>query len=65
MDAAGHCQVIIATHSPLVMAYPNARLLGLTPAGLEAIKLEETQHFRLLREFCLDPELLVAAVMTD
>src|SRR4029077_7561223 len=34
MDRSGHCQVIMATHSPLLMAYPGARLLGLTKHAL-------------------------------
>jgi predicted ATPase len=49
-------QVIMATHSPLLMAYPGAQLLRLTRDGLEPIRLIETDHFRLLREFCEDPE---------
>ncbi|MGO4706364.1 AAA family ATPase [Microvirga sp. 2MCAF38] len=65
MDDSGLCQVIMATHSPILMAYPGARLLSLTKYGLEPIKLEETQHFRLLREFCLDPELFIEAMMGD
>jgi predicted ATPase len=65
MDEAGFSQVIRATHSPMLMAYPGARLLGLTKYGLEPIKLEETQHFRLLREFCLDPELFIHMMLGD
>jgi predicted ATPase len=65
MDEAGFSQVIMATHSPMLMAYPGARLLGLTKYGLEPIKLEETQHFRLLREFCLDPELFIHMMLGD
>jgi predicted ATPase len=65
MDEAGFSQVIMATHSPMLMAYPGARLLGLTKYGLEPIKLEETQHFRLLREFCLDPELFIQMMLGD
>lgn len=65
MDEAGFCQVIMATHSPILMAYPGARLLGLSKNGLEPIKLEETQHFRLLREFCLDPELFIQMMLDD
>lgn len=48
-------QVIMATHSPILMAVPGARLLQLTPSGLEVVPLEETRHFRLYRAFCLDP----------
>ncbi|MEE1612405.1 AAA family ATPase [Microvirga sp. CF3016] len=65
MDEAGFSQVIMATHSPMLMAYPGARLLGLSKHGLEPIKLEETQHFRLLREFCLDPELFIQMMLED
>src|SRR6201994_4397610 len=35
MDDIGHCQIIMATHSPLLMAYPNATLLRLSKHGLE------------------------------
>ncbi|MCB5174949.1 AAA family ATPase [Microvirga lenta] len=65
MDRTGYCQVIMATHSPMLMAYPGARLLGLTKHGLAPIRLEDTQHFRLLREFCLDPELFLEAMLND
>jgi predicted ATPase len=65
MDEAGFSQVIMATHSPMLMAYPGARLLGLSKNGLEPITLEETQHFRLLREFCLDPELFIQMMLDD
>src|ERR1700716_740092 len=30
MDHIGHCQIVMATHSPMLMAYPNARLLRLS-----------------------------------
>jgi hypothetical protein len=30
MEDIGHCQIIMATHSPMLMAYPNATLLRLT-----------------------------------
>jgi predicted ATPase len=65
MDQSGFCQVVMATHSPILMAFPGARLLGLTKYGLEPITLEQTQHFRLLREFCLDPELFLETMMND
>src|SRR3981189_2848757 len=35
MDISGHCQIIMATHSPMLMAYPEARLLRLTKNGLD------------------------------
>lgn len=55
MDYSGQCQVIMATHSPLLMAYPRAQLLQVSPGGLTPICLEDTEHFQLLSEFCRRP----------
>ena len=55
MDRSKICQVIMATHSPMLMAYPNARLLRLSKYGLEPVRVEETEHYRLMREFWADP----------
>src|SRR6185437_8586175 len=52
-------QVVMATHSPLLMACPGARLLRIGKSGLEPVRLEETEHFKLLREFCADPRAFV------
>lgn len=53
-------QIIMATHSPILMAVPGARLLQVTRFGLEPVSLEETRHYRLYRAFCLDPEGFIA-----
>jgi hypothetical protein len=45
------------------MAFPGARLLRLTKHGLDVVKLEDTEHFRLLREFCSDPATFVETMM--
>jgi predicted ATPase len=65
MEKSGICQVIMATHSPMLMAYPAARLLRLSKYGLEAIAVEETDHFRLMREFCVDPNSFIENVLTE
>jgi predicted ATPase len=65
MDDSGICQVIMATHAPILMAYPNARLLRATKYGLEPVTLEQTEHFRLIREFCADPALFVETMMAE
>jgi predicted ATPase len=60
-----NAQVIIATHSPLVMAYPGATLLHLTDAGVVERPFRMTEHFRVLREFYLDPEGFMEAIFDD
>lgn len=52
-------QVIMATHSPILMAVPGARILQLTRFGLDAVELEETRHFKLYRAFCQDPSTFI------
>lgn len=65
MQAGRQTQVIMATHSPILMATPDAELLGMTRGGLEPITLEETAHYRLTREFALDPHGTVAAMLDE
>jgi predicted ATPase len=65
MDNMGHCQIIMATHSPILMAYPNARLLRLSKYGLESVTVEETDHYKVMREFCDDPRSFVEAVIEE
>ena len=55
MDESRMCQVIMATHSPVLMAYPHASLLSLSKDGLSRISLEETEHFKVMRDFFADP----------
>jgi predicted ATPase len=65
MDASQQCQIIMATHSPMLMAYPNARLLRLSKYGLEPVTIEQTDHYKVMREFCADPVGFVQAAMEE
>jgi predicted ATPase len=65
MDASQHCQVIMATHSPMLMAYPNARLLRLSKYGLETVTIEQTDHYKVMREFCADPARFIEAAIDE
>jgi predicted ATPase len=65
MDDSKVCQVIMATHAPMLMAYPGARLLHLSKYGLETISVEDTDHFKVMREFCIDPAAFVDSAITE
>ena len=65
MDESRHCQIIMATHSPLLMAYPNATLLRLTKGGLEPTTIEQTDHYKELRAFFDDPKGFVEAAIGE
>ncbi len=63
MQRAENCQVIMATHSPILMALPDADLRQIERYGLQPTTLEETSHFRLYREFTRYPHDLVEAMI--
>jgi predicted ATPase len=65
MDASQNCQIIMATHSPMLMAYPNARLLQLSKYGLEPVTIEQTDHYKVMREFCADPAGFIEAAIDE
>ena len=65
MEKSTICQIVMATHSPMLMAYPNARLLRLSKYDLEPVTVEQTDHFKVMREFCDDPAGFVEAVMAE
>lgn len=46
-----HSQFIIATHSPIIMAYPDAQMFFLSERGVAPISYEETEHFRVTKDF--------------
>jgi predicted ATPase len=59
------CQVIMATHSPFIMAFPGARLLRLSERGLKVATLEATDDYRLLLGFCTNPREFVRVALEE
>ncbi|WP_438350398.1 AAA family ATPase [Paenibacillus sp. FA6] len=51
MEQNGQAQFIIATHSPMLMAYPNAQILHFSESSIDPIEYEETEHYSLTRDF--------------
>ena len=44
-------QFIIATHSPILLAYPRARILQFDAAGITELRYEDTEHYTVTRDF--------------
>jgi len=44
-------QFIIATHSPILLSYPNAKILQFNDSGIHEVAFEDTDHDALTREF--------------
>jgi predicted ATPase len=58
MEESTICQIVMATHSPMLMAYPNARLLRLSKYGLEPVTVKDTDHYRAARKIIPLPEFV-------
>lgn len=65
MASEGGAQVIMATHSPLLMAYPDAQLLTVSKRAVAVARLADIEHFRLLRQFYADPVGFLQQAMND
>lgn len=48
-------QFVIATHSPLLMAYPGAWIYRCGDGGVQRVAYEDTEHYRVTRDFIADP----------
>ena len=49
-------QLIIATHSPILMSFPGSEVLLLGEEGIRSVDYRETSHYQLTRRFLEDPE---------
>lgn len=58
-------QFIIATHSPILMAYPQARILLLDDRGFTEMRYEETEHYSITKEFLNNPRRMLGELLTD
>ena len=52
-------QFIIATHSPVLMAYPGADIYTLDDAGMKVTAYKETEHYQLTKNFLDNPEQML------
>ncbi len=56
LDASPDTQFIIATHSPIVLAFPGAQIFTFDRSPIEQIEYRRTDAFNLTRRFLKDPE---------
>lgn len=52
-------QFIIATHSPILMAYPNALIYSLSEDGIKKVDYKNTDHYIITKEFLNKPEKMI------
>ena len=52
-------QIIIATHSPILLAYPNAEIIELSDKGIKKVNYTETEHYLITKQFIENPERMI------
>jgi len=62
---SGRAQAIIATHSPVILAYPHATILSLDGGEVHEIAYQATEHYRTYRAFLADPERYLRHLLDD
>lgn len=59
------CQFIVATHSPILMAYPNATIYQFSPGGIAPIAYEQTEHFEVTQGFLMNYRQYLRQLLND
>ncbi len=58
-------QFIIATHSPILMAFPSAQVLELSENGISIIDYKDTEHYKITKEFLNNPERMLHYLLDE
>ena len=54
-----HSQLVIATHSPILMTYPDADIYVFEENGIQKRPYEQTEHYYITKAFLNKPETLL------
>ncbi len=57
-------QLIIATHSPILLAYPHAKIYQFSETGITEVKYTETEHYQITKDFLSRHERMLEILMT-
>ena len=58
-------QFIIATHSPILMAFPDADILEFSQDGIKKVDYRETEHYQITKRFLDNPEKMLHYLLDD
>ena len=58
-------QFIIATHSPILLAYPRSKIYSFSSNGIEEIAYEDTEHYAVTRDFLNNHQEMMKILMDD
>nr|WP_199798523.1 AAA family ATPase [Clostridium tetani] len=59
-----NCQFIIATHSPIIMSYPNSIIYELGNS-IKEVMYKDTEHYKITRNFLDKPEKMLKILLSE
>lgn len=65
LESSGKAQLIIATHSPILMAYPKAQILNFDGSHIDNIEYEDTEHYKITTGFLNSRERYLKELFRD
>jgi predicted ATPase len=63
LDQSGRAQFLIATHSPMLICYPDATIFQFDEEGVRETTYEDTEHFSLTKSFLDNPAVYLRHLM--
>ncbi len=64
-EASGNAQIIIATHSPIIMSYPGATVLKFDREEIVPVQYTDTEHYKITKAFLANPEKFHSQLFDD
>lgn len=58
-------QFLIASHSPILMAYPNAEIYQLSETGIEKVSYKDTDYYKVTKQFLDRPEQMIKYLLDN
>jgi len=65
LTVGGRAQLIIATHSPILLTFPGATVLLLEGGDFQVVDYKQTEHYTLTRGFLEAPERFYRFLLAD
>lgn len=63
--AYADCQFIIATHSPIILAYPGAQIFSFNGSQIEEVEYKQTEVYKVTQGFLANPEAYFQHLFAD
>ncbi|WP_110462718.1 AAA family ATPase [Ruminiclostridium sufflavum] len=60
-----NCQFIISTHSPILLAYPNADIFVLNDSEIRLTVYENTEHYTITKQFLNNTEKMLSYLFEE